>query len=206
MVRRFINKIVDDSCVVVSPNAQWFSLENRFDGWIKILKSSSLGLMERFGEVGVNRTALSFTTTSLLRDMCKSHAHMSEASMQETYLDYCFTLEIPTLSNPPSAEALIPTLFVYHKSEAYPGARLLPSRWLRLLFTKLSGFHEYRGSVRPLSYMKELVHSRIGKIDSVDTMEMPLLSQVDVFQFRQIVLLWPDANGMGWFNIERQIF
>ena len=56
MVRRFINKIVDDSCVVVSPNAQWFSLENRFDGWIKILKSSSLGLMERFGEVGVNRT------------------------------------------------------------------------------------------------------------------------------------------------------
>jgi len=126
--------------------------------------------------------------------------------MQETYLDYCFTLEIPTLSNPPSAEALIPTLFVYHKSEAYPGARLLPSRWLRLLFTKLGGFHEYRGSVRPLSYMKELVHSRIGKIDSVDTMEMPLLSQVDVFQFRQIVLLWPDANGMGWFNIERQIF
>ena len=44
MVRRFINKIVDDSCVVVSPNAQLFSLENRFDGWIKILKCHHLSV------------------------------------------------------------------------------------------------------------------------------------------------------------------
>jgi hypothetical protein len=125
--------------------------------------------------------------------------------MHNTYLSCCFAQESPALSDP-SKQRLIPTLFIYHKSETYPGAKLIPIRSLRLLFFKLSGFHEYRGSPRPLSYMKELMHSRIGKINSSDMTETSIVSQVDVSKFQQIILLWPDANGMGWFNIERQIF
>lgn len=125
--------------------------------------------------------------------------------MHETYLSCCFTQESPALSDP-SEQHLVSTLFIYHKSTAYPGAKLIPIPSLQLLFTKLSGFHEYRGSLRPLSYMKELIHSRIEKIDSSDMTEMSIISQVDVSKFKQIILLWPDANGMGWFNIERQAF
>lgn len=133
--------------------------------------------------------------------------------MLETDPDCCFTQETFALSNEFRNSAdkvleqrLIPTLFIYHKSEAYPGAKLIPIRLLRLLFTKLSGFHEYRGSPRPLPYMKDLIYNRIGNIDSACLMETSIVSQIDVSKFKQIVLLWPDANGMGWFNIERQIF
>src|SRR4051794_37140342 len=125
--------------------------------------------------------------------------------MHETYLSCCFTQECPALSDP-SGSRLMPTLFIYHKSAAYPGAKWIPIPSLRLLFAKLGGFHEYRRSPRPLSYMKELIHSRIGKIDCLGMMETSTISQVDVSKFKQIILLWPDANGMGWFNIERRIF
>ncbi|MDQ6734352.1 MAG: hypothetical protein M3Z35_09615 [Nitrospirota bacterium] len=125
--------------------------------------------------------------------------------MHETSLSCCFTQESPALSDP-SEHRLIPTLFIYYKSTAYPGAKLIPIPSLRLLFTKLSGFHEYRGSPRSLPYMKELIHNRIGKIDSSGMTETSIVSQVDVSKFKQIILLWPDANGMGWFDIERQIF
>jgi hypothetical protein len=121
----------------------------------------------------------------------------------------CFMQELPPFSDqvqrsrqpgrPP-----VSTLLIYHKGHAYPGARWIPSSSIRMLLTKLGGYHEYRGNPRPLAYMKELVDRHIGNIDLVPGHDLSMLSHVSAAQ--QIVLLWPDANGMGWFEIERQVF
>ncbi len=134
--------------------------------------------------------------------------------MLENYSSCCFIQEIPALSNrlntptnstgKQSEEGPVSTLFIYHKGEAYPGAKLIPNRLFRLPFTKLSGYHEYRRSPRSLPYMRELIHSRIGNIDDALMKDMAIVSHVS--KFEQIVLLWPDGNGMGWSDIERQVF
>jgi hypothetical protein len=52
--------------------------------------------------------------------------------------------------------------------------------------------------------MKDLIHKRLGSGGTThlnDLSSLPYLGK-----FEQIVLLWPDGNGMGWFDIERQIF
>ena len=126
----------------------------------------------------------------------------------------CFIQEIPSLSNrlttpmnlidKQSKQCFVSTLFIYHKGETYPGARLIPGRVLRMPFTKLSGYHEYRRSPRSFPYMRDLIASTIGNIEHVAVHDMAIVSQVS--KFEQIILLWPDGNGMGWFDIERQIF
>jgi hypothetical protein len=118
----------------------------------------------------------------------------------------CFIQQLPLLSNRSRQQErpLVSTLLIYHKGRAYPGARWIPNGSIRTLFTKLGGYHEYRGNPRPLAYMKELVSRHMDNIDLVPAHDLSMLSQISTVQ--QIVLLWPDANGMGWFDIERQIF
>ena len=101
-------------------------------------------------------------------------------------------------SQPPLAS----TLFIYHKGEAYPKATQIPGRSLRLLFTKLGGFHEYRRYLRSFEYMKELMQSRFGNIELSPRRDLSTLPSVDIQRFQQFVFLWPDANGMGWSGIE----
>jgi hypothetical protein len=52
--------------------------------------------------------------------------------------------------------------------------------------------------------MNELIRCHMGTVDLVPRHGLSLLSHVSSFE--QIVLLWPDANGMGWFDIERRVF
>ena len=54
--------------------------------------------------------------------------------------------------------------------------------------------------------MKETINSRIGSLDLVQTYDLSNLPAMNLSEFDQIIILWPDANGMGWFNIERQVF
>ena len=99
---------------------------------------------------------------------------------------------------------LVSTLLVYHKGKPYAGTRWIPNRFIRILFEKLGGYHEYRGNPRSLEYMKGLVDHYLGKTDLVPTYDLSMLSRIPTVD--QIVLLWPDANGMGWFDIERRVF
>jgi len=52
--------------------------------------------------------------------------------------------------------------------------------------------------------MKGLVDHYLGKTDLVPTYDLSMLSRIPTVE--QIILLWPDANGMGWFDIERRVF
>ncbi|WP_447983605.1 hypothetical protein [Nitrospira sp. Nam74] len=121
----------------------------------------------------------------------------------------CFVKELPVFCSradkPTEHERpLVSTLLIYHKGQAYPEARWIPIPSIRRLLTKLGGYHQYRGNPRSLAYMNELIRCQMGTVDLVPRHDLSLLSQVSTFE--QIVLLWPDANGMGWFDIERRVF
>jgi hypothetical protein len=52
--------------------------------------------------------------------------------------------------------------------------------------------------------MNDLINKQLGSVGSAPISDLSSLPYLG--KFEQIVLLWPDGNGMGWFNIERQIF
>lgn len=117
-----------------------------------------------------------------------------------------YKVEMPALGGGPYGDNRlpVPTLLIYHRGKAYPGARWIPSAFIRQLFQKLSGYHEYRGNPRSLDYMNELIGRHLGQAKLVPDNDLSLLSHVPTVE--QVVFLWPDANGMGWFDIERRVF
>ncbi len=52
--------------------------------------------------------------------------------------------------------------------------------------------------------MKEVVNTSLGSSGSAPVNDLAILPPFD--KFEQIILLWPDGNGMGWFGIERKVF
>jgi hypothetical protein len=52
--------------------------------------------------------------------------------------------------------------------------------------------------------MQELIKRQLGVNGSVDVDDLSSLPYLG--QFEQIVLLWPDGNGMGWYEVEEKIF
>jgi len=51
--------------------------------------------------------------------------------------------------------------------------------------------------------MKEVISTRLGSSGSVPVNDLSVLPPLD--KFEQIILLWPDGNGMGWSSIERKV-
>jgi len=104
----------------------------------------------------------------------------------------------------------VSTLFIFHRGDAYPGIDRLLARWphsaVRSVIARLNRFHDGRANPRSLAYMKETINSRIGSLGVEQMNDLSILPRIDFSEIDQIVLLWPDANGMGWFNIERQVF
>jgi len=99
----------------------------------------------------------------------------------------------------------VSTLFIYYNGDAHLNSgRLGGNNPLRSVLSRLNGFHRGRRNPRSLSYMKEIVDSRLGSIGWTSANDSSVLPTLH--QFEQIILLWPDGNGMGWFNIERQVF
>jgi hypothetical protein len=54
--------------------------------------------------------------------------------------------------------------------------------------------------------MKESLNGRLGSPGLSQGNDLSILSHVNWREFDQIILLWPDGNGMGWYDIERQVF
>jgi hypothetical protein len=102
---------------------------------------------------------------------------------------------------------LVPTLFIFHRGKAYPVLERLVKNWpphaLGSIISRINSFHQGRMNPRSFQYMKELVASRFGRIGTAYVSDFSIFPQLG--EFEQIILLWPDGNGMGWFNIERQI-
>ena len=103
---------------------------------------------------------------------------------------------------------LVPTLFIYQRGPAYRAfdrlTKTLPSNALRSLIARLNGFHQARTNPRSLEYMKQAIKRRVGDIGSTNTNDLSVPPQWG--DFEQIILLWPDGNGLGWFDVERQVF
>jgi hypothetical protein len=114
------------------------------------------------------------------------------------------------------AQRPLPTLFLFHAGKTYPNlerwARVFPSKSVRRAILTLGGFLEFRRYPRPWEYMNALMprhissaHLTLAKPFNTDV-SVASLPQVDWQRLRQIVLLWPDANGTGWSMIERWVF
>jgi hypothetical protein len=118
-------------------------------------------------------------------------------------------LEAPAISEKDNhaqedGSPLVSTLLIYHKGRAYAGTQWIPNRYVRRLFEKLDGYHEYRGNPRSLAYMKDLAGHYVGNVDQGTIGDPSMLRKIPTVE--QIILLWPDANGMGWFRLERHVF
>jgi hypothetical protein len=102
------------------------------------------------------------------------------------------------------------TAFLFHVGRAYPSLERWAMRhkgsFLAKKIRTLAVYLEYQRNPRSRSYMEELVHAffpnRQNKI--LDVNRSPV--QLDWDAMDCIVLLWPDGNGTGWANIEREIF
>ena len=129
----------------------------------------------------------------------------------------CFFIEeAPTARNirnqqtGQDGQELVSTLFIFHRGDAYPGLDRLMASWphrgLQSFIARVNRFHQDRANPRSLAYMKETINSRMGNLDLIQTYDLSNLSTINISAFEQIIILWPDANGMGWFNIEKQVF
>jgi hypothetical protein len=101
----------------------------------------------------------------------------------------------------------VPTLFIYQRGHAYPALERMMKPWpnsLRSLIARLNGFHQARINPRSLEYMKEAIKRRVGDVGSPEPHDLSVPPKWG--EFGQIILLWPDGNGLGWFNVERQMF
>ena len=110
----------------------------------------------------------------------------------------------------------LPTLFLFHAGTTYPllerwGRTLLPKSLQRVIL-KLGGFLEFRRYPRSWEYMNALLSRHISNAHLTTAkrfdadVNVASLPDVDWQRLRQIVLLWPDANGTGWSMIERWVF
>ncbi|MDI6792686.1 MAG: hypothetical protein QME81_07455 [bacterium] len=80
----------------------------------------------------------------------------------------------------------------------------LGSGFLRPAFNLLTKAGNYKRNPRNESYMKDLVAEVFG--DDFRQIEAKDLRPEDIKKAEEIVLLWPDGNGYGWFRVESQIF
>lgn len=104
-------------------------------------------------------------------------------------------------------------LFLLHNGEAYPAldswGRKRPDLSLNRLIRKLTSHLKNRRNPRTLLYMEQLAKSTFAGFESGKRL---VISDPTHFpkigcwaSFREIVLLWPDANGTGWTKIEREV-
>lgn len=75
---------------------------------------------------------------------------------------------------------------------------------LGLAFNPLSKACRFRRNPRELCYLRSLLARAIPM--DVELKEAEDLSIKDVKHVEDIILLWPDGNGYGWFGLERKIF
>jgi hypothetical protein len=105
------------------------------------------------------------------------------------------------------------TVFVFHDGKVYPSlerwSRQRPHSVLGRTILKLSNHVRIGQSTRSREYMKTLAQSLFPEFQASAKLtvgEDGFLPQIDWQRTSEVVLLWPDANGMGWRHIENQVF
>jgi len=102
---------------------------------------------------------------------------------------------------------LVPTLFIFHRGDAYAGIERFMTKWPyhapRSIISRLNAFHHARTNPRSFEYMKEVISTRLRSSGSAPVNDLSVLPPLE--KFEQIILLWPDGNGMGWSSIERKV-
>jgi O-antigen/teichoic acid export membrane protein len=100
---------------------------------------------------------------------------------------------------------------IFRTGSGYPRLERLASRvaWLRRFVAGLARDSAARRTPRSRQYMEKLAAERIPDFDGrrlivIDDAETN--GAVDWSAPDEIVLLWPDANGTGWGDVERRIF
>jgi len=100
------------------------------------------------------------------------------------------------------------TLAIYHEGVPYPVLQAWAengSGRLRSSVRKLAGWLRNQRNPRSGDYMERLARERFPQLDKVVCVgpdrRLPEISWAEV---QQVILLWPDANGIGWKPIESQ--
>jgi O-antigen/teichoic acid export membrane protein len=100
---------------------------------------------------------------------------------------------------------------VFRTGTGYPRLERFASRvaWLRRLVAGLARDSAARRTPRSRQYMEKLAAEKIPDFDGsrlivIDDAETN--GKIDWSAPDEIVLLWPDANGTGWGDLERKIF
>lgn len=104
-------------------------------------------------------------------------------------------------------------MFVFHTGKTYPHleawARSGHPSALKNTIVKLAEYLRNRRNPRSQAYMERLAKQNFPDFDAdqiVMIEHTPELSNFDWDAVKDVVLLWPDGNGTGWTNIEREIF
>src|SRR5208283_1707428 len=104
------------------------------------------------------------------------------------------------------------SVFIFHDGKVYPSlerwSRKRPDSAIARVILKLANHVQFGRTVRSKEYMEDLAQElfpefRAGAMLTVK--EDCVLPQTDWQGISQVVLLWPDANGMGWGAIERDV-
>jgi hypothetical protein len=104
------------------------------------------------------------------------------------------------------------TVFIFHDGKVYPSlerwSRKRPDSAIARVILKLANHVQFGRTVRSKEYMVDVAHEffpefRVGAMLTVG--EDGVLPRSAWQGISQVVLLWPDANGMGWGTIERDV-
>jgi hypothetical protein len=71
-------------------------------------------------------------------------------------------------------------------------------------FNRLALYLNRRRNPRTLEYMEKLCQEHFG--DSSTLVASSEISEAQIGHADQVVLLWPDGNGYGWYTIENTVF
>jgi hypothetical protein len=99
-------------------------------------------------------------------------------------------------------------LFVLYDGGPYP--RAVRSRWApKGVFRALSSHLRHPRNARSSMYMENLARAVCPAFSELDVVRVPehqRLPEIDWPAVSEVILLWPDSNGLGWSPIERRIF
>jgi hypothetical protein len=113
-----------------------------------------------------------------------------------------------SMSNDAIQGAMPSRIFIAYHDSAYPNA--LRSAWLpTAAVASLERHLQHPRNARSETYMRELVTAAYGDVpESAIVRVTPghRLPSIPWESVSEVVLLWPDGNGLGWGRLEREVF
>jgi len=98
--------------------------------------------------------------------------------------------------------------YVRFEGPPYPLASAAAQRFGvgKAIVRKLESHVSYRRNARSWQYMESLARENDSAFDSAKVYSGENLSTLDWKALDRVILLWPDASGMGWSPVEREVF